>query len=171
LCLQRGLLRWRRIELVCGTAVDSFHGIHYKTVMEMKQQLKTLYHCVYSLHFHLVLVTKYRRKCLTPAMRDHVKGTAAALLEKWGGSLIECNGEADHMHLLLEVSPIIQLSTLVNNLKTVTSRLLRRDHAQELAHWYRQPVLWSRSYCVLSCGGAPLSVLRQYIEQQGDTEP
>jgi putative transposase len=62
----------------------------------------------------------------------------------------------------------VQLSTFVNNLKTVTSRLLRKTYREKLAKWYRQPVLWNRSYCVLTCGGAPLSVLRQYIEQQGE---
>ena len=139
--------------------------------METKQQLKVLYHCVYNLHFHLVLVTKYRRKCLTPPMRAHLQSTFAALLEKWGGTLVECNGEADHMHLLLELPPTVLVSTCVNNLKTVSSRLLRKAYGPELTRWYRQPVLWSRSYCVLSCGGAPLSVLRQYIEQQGETEP
>ena len=139
--------------------------------METKQSLKTLYHCVYNLHFHLVLVTKYRRKCLTPPMREHLQGTFAALLAKWGGTLVECNGDADHMHLLIELPPTVLVSTFVNNLKTVSSRLLRRDYGPALARWYRQPVLWSRSYCVLSCGGAPLSVLRQYIEQQGTAEP
>ena len=139
--------------------------------METKQSLKTLYHCVYNLHFHLVLVTKYRRKCLTPPMREHLQGTFAALLAKWGGTLVECNGDADHMHLLIELPPTVLVSTCVNNLKTVSSRLLRRDYGPALARWYRQPVLWSRSYCVLSCGGAPLSVLRQYIEQQGTAEP
>jgi putative transposase len=139
--------------------------------METKQQLKTLYHCVYSLHYHLVLATKYRRKCLTSGMRDHLRATFATLLKKWGGTLVECNGEADHMHLLIELPPTVMLSTCVNNLKTVSSRLLRKAYGAELARWYRQSVLWSRSYCVLSCGGAPLSVLRQYIEQQGKTEP
>jgi putative transposase len=100
-------------------------------------------------------------------MHDHVKGTAAALLDKWGGTLVECHGEADHVHLLLELPPTVQVSTCVNTLKTVTSRLLRKTYGPELARWYQQPVLWSRSYCVLSCGGAPLSVLKQYIEQQG----
>jgi putative transposase len=136
--------------------------------METKQPLTTLYHCVYNLNFHLVLVTKYRRKCLTVAMREHLKGTFTSLLGKWGGTLMECNGEADHMHLLIELPPTVLLSTFVNNVKTVSSRLLRKTYARELARWYRQPVLWSRSYCVLSCGGAPLSVLRQYIEQQGN---
>ena len=100
-------------------------------------------------------------------MRDHVKGTSAALLEKWGGTLVECHGEADHVHLLLELPPTGQLSTCVNNLKTVTSRVRRKTYGAELARWYRQPVLWSRSSCVLSCGGAPLRVVWQYIAQQG----
>jgi putative transposase len=166
--LQRSLLRWRGIQAICGAAIDSFHIVKYNLVMETKQQLKTLYHCVYNLHFHLVIVTKYRCKCLTPAMREYLTGTFAALLDKRGGTLVECNGEADHMHLLIELPPTVLMSAFVNNLKTVSSRLLRKAYAQELARWYHKPVLWSRSYCVLSCGGAPLSVLRQYIEQQGN---
>ena len=70
--LKRGLLRRCGIEAIRGTAVDSFHAFKYNLVMETKQPLKTLYHCVYNLHFHLVVVTKYRRKCLTPAMRTHL---------------------------------------------------------------------------------------------------
>jgi putative transposase len=101
-------------------------------------------------------------------MRTHLQDTFATLLKKWGGTLVECNGEADHMHLLLELPPTVLLARFVNNLKTVSSRLLRKAYGPELAKWYRQPVLWSRSYCILSCGGAPLNVLRQYIEQQGN---
>ena len=157
-----------RIQAIRGTTIDSFHTIKYNLVMETKQPLKTLYHCVYNLNFHLVLVTKYRRKCLTPVMREHLVGTFTGLLKKWGGTLIEGNGEADHMHLLIELPPTVLLSTFVNNVKTVSSRLLRKAYRTELARWYRQPVLWSRSYCALSGGGAPLSVLRQYIEQQGN---
>ena len=66
----------------------------------------------------------------------------------------------------LELPPAVQLSMCVNNLKTVSSRLLRKAYEPELARWYRQPVLWSRSYCMLTCGGAPLSVLRQYMAKQ-----
>jgi putative transposase len=135
--------------------------------MGQDQTLTTRYHCVYNLNYHLVVVTKYRRKCLSEPMRQSLRDIFAATLEKWGGTLLECNGEADHMHLLFEVPPTVQLSKCVNNLKTVSSRLLRKAYGPELSRWYRQPGLWSRSYCVLSCGGAPLSVLTQYIEQQG----
>jgi putative transposase len=82
------------------------------------------------------------------------------------GVLIEFNGEEDHVHLLLELPPKVAISSLVNSLKTVTSRLLRRDHATALKSYYWKNALWSRSYFVASCGGAPLSVIKQYIEQQ-----
>jgi putative transposase len=66
------------------------------------------------------------------------------------------------------MNPKIAPAAFVNNIKTVTSRLVRRDFLQELKHFYKKPVFWSRSYCILSCGGAPLSVLKQYIENQAE---
>ena len=134
--------------------------------MSPRQGLRTLYHCVYNLQYHLVMVTKCRRKCITASMLTRLREILTATTAKWSGELIECHGEADHVHLLLSLSPTVQLSTFVNNLKTVSSRLIRKEFGRELARWYRKPVFWSRSYCVISCGGAPLSVLRHYIEQQ-----
>ena len=138
--------------------------------MNPRQELKTLYHCVYNLQYHLVMVTKYRRNCITAPMLARLKEILAATTSQWGGELIECNGEPDHMHLLISVRPDITLSTFVNNLKTVSSRLIRKEFRRELAQWYHKPVFWSRSYCLISCGGAPRSVLRQYIEQQQTLE-
>ncbi|MCP3024015.1 IS200/IS605 family transposase [Cupriavidus basilensis] len=128
--------------------------------------LQALYHCVYALQYHLVLVTKYRRKCLTSAMLAAFERLAAERCMRWGGKLIESNGEADHVHMLIELPPTVALAEFVGALKTGTSRRLRRAFKDELAAVYRTPVLWSRSYCVLSCGGAPLEVAKQYIQQQ-----
>src|SRR5215469_10012707 len=94
------------------------------------------------------------------------KFLARERVEAWGGRLIEVNGEADHVHLLFTQPPQYALANFVNALKTGTSRRLRSEFAAELNQVYRKPVLWSRSYCVISCGGAPLSVLKQYIENQ-----
>ena len=80
--------------------------------------------------------------------------------------MLEFNGEADHLHLLIELPPKASISMVVNSLKTVTARLMRRDHPAHLKKYFWKPVLWSRSYFVASCGGAPLSVLKRYIEQQ-----
>jgi REP-associated tyrosine transposase len=134
--------------------------------MSTQAPLSKLHHCVYALHYHLVLVTKYRRPCITAPMLERLREVAAARCEGWRGRLLELNGEPDHVHLLVSLPPDTDLSGFVNNLKTTTSRLLRRDFAEHLGRVYRKPVFWSRSYCIITCGGAPLSILKQYIEQQ-----
>lgn len=129
-------------------------------------RVNKLYHCSYSLSYHFVFVTKYRRKCFTGAMLDRLKGVVAKLCEDWEAELIEMNGEEDHVHFLLGLNPKCAPSFVANNFKTVTSRILRKEFPALRAK-YREPVLWSRSYFVASVGGAPLSVIKQYIEQQG----
>lgn len=132
--------------------------------------VRKLYHCAYVLSYHFVFVTKYRRRCLSARMLDRLREIVEALCEAWGGQLLEMNGEADHIHLLVELSPKAAPSRVANNFKTVTSRLLRKEFGPELTPVYRNPVLWSRSYFVASCGGAPLSGIKQYIEQQARPE-
>lgn len=131
-----------------------------------RQAFKTLYHCTYALQYHLVVVTKYRRRCLTAPMLDQLREICEKQLELKEGALLEFNGEADHLHLLIELPPKAAVSMVVNSLKTVTARLMRRDHAAHLKKFYWKAVLWSRSYFVASCGGAPLAVVKQYIQQQ-----
>ena len=132
-----------------------------------KQSIKTLHHCVFNLNYHLVLVTKYRRKCISAAMLERLKIICTELTEKWECELLEFNGEADHVHLLLSLNPKVAPSVFANNIKTVSSRLIRRDFGEVLAKVYwGKPVFWSRSYCIITCGGAPLSVIQQYIGQQ-----
>lgn len=159
---------WLQPEFVCLAMV---HWMRYDSlVMSKKQELKALFHCVFSLHVHLVLVTKYGRRCITAAMLNRLREIFRDLAIKWECELLDFNGEPDHVHLLLSLNPKAQPSKLVNNFKTVSSRLIRKEFKDELSKVYRQPVFWSRSYCILSCGGAPLSVTRQYIEQQSGTE-
>ena len=96
---------------------------------------------------------------------DRLKAVVQALCQDWDAELIEMNGAEDHVHLLLGLNPKCAPSIVANNFKTVTSRLLRKEFPALRAK-YRQPVLWSRSYFVASVGAAPLSVIKQYIEQQ-----
>ena len=132
-----------------------------------KQELKQLYHCTFNLNYHLVIVTKYRRKCITSAMLTRLELICKDLTKKWECELLEFNGEADHLHLLLSLNPKVTPSIFVNNLKTVTSRLIRKEFSEQLKKFYwKDPVFWSRTYCILTCGVAPLSVIKQYIEQQ-----
>ena len=129
------------------------------------QQYRTGRHCVFKMHVHLVFVTKYRRNVLSePAIRD-LRRIFALVCEDFGAELVECNGEDDHVHLLVEYPPKVAVSHLVNSLKGVSSRRLRQDRPEVSGRYYRG-VLWSPSYFAASCGGAPLNVVKQYVEQQ-----
>jgi putative transposase len=99
-------------------------------------------------------------------MLAFLQSTMERLCLKWDCKLLEFNGEPDHVHLLLSLTPKINLSIFVNNIKTVSSRLIRKEFNAYLKKFYWKPVFWNRSYCILSCGGAPLSILKQYIEKQ-----
>jgi len=129
--------------------------------------VKSHFHCVYKINYHLVLVTKYRRKCLTGEIRDRAKEISTSLLSKWDCELIEFNGESDHLHLLIEANPTVQPSKLVNSLKTVSSRYLRKEFEEHFKKFYWKPALWTRAYCLLSTGGGTIDIIRKYIEKQG----
>lgn len=131
-----------------------------------KINLRSHFHSVYDLQYHLVLVTKYRRKCFTKEVFERLKVICKENLEKWDVELLEFGGEEDHIHLLIKAHPSLQLSNLVNNLKTVTSRLLRKEYSEHLAKFYWKPVLWTRAYCILSTGGATIDTIKKYIESQ-----
>lgn len=131
------------------------------------QELEALHHCVCPLPYHWVLVTKYRRKALTEAMLRALEDWLRNIIEgKWEGSLTQFSGEADHIHILMKLPPIIEPAKAVNVLKTATSRRLRNTFPEHCARFYRKPVFWSRSYCILTAGGAPLEVLKHYIQHQ-----
>ncbi len=100
-----------------------------------------------------------------------MKDTFGRLLDNQDCSLLEFNGEKDHVHLLLEVHPSIEPAKLVNSLKTTSSRLIKKDFGLLIKkHYWGTNAIWSRSYCLLSVGGAPLSVLKKYIENQKSPE-
>lgn len=128
--------------------------------------MKSHYHCVYKLTYHLVLVTKYRRKCFTNQILNRLEEIVRKNCSDWDIELIEFNGEEDHVHLLLEMHPNIMPSKFINNLKTVSSRMIRKEFAEHLTKYYWKPVLWTRAYCLLTTGGATIDTIRQYIENQ-----
>lgn len=127
--------------------------------------IRTGRHCVFNLHVHLVFVTKYRRGVFSKAMLDDMKNIFTRVCNVVEAELIEFDGEGNHVHLLVNYPPKVEISKLVNSLKGVSSRLLRKKHP-ELLKTYWKGVLWSPSYFAGSCGGAPISIIKQYIEQQ-----
>lgn len=128
--------------------------------------IRTGKHCVFMLHAHLVFVTKYRHKVFSTRHLSRMQEVMEEVCADFGVQLAEFNGEADHVHLLVNFPPTVQLSKLVNSLKGVSSRLLRKEFPELEKHYWRARRLWAGSYFAGSVGGAPLSVLRQYIESQ-----
>jgi putative transposase len=128
--------------------------------------LKKGFRNVYDLNIHLVLVTKYRKKVINQAMLSRLNEIFESTVQKWRCELVEFNGEPDHVHLLINFPPDVEVSKLVNNLKTVSSRLIRKDFSEQLAQVYSKPVFWSGAYFVASCGGVTIEQLKSYVEQQ-----
>lgn len=141
----------------------------YPWSMATSNQIRTGRHCVFKMHSHLVFVTKYRRKVFNKAMLCFLKKVFADVCLNFEARLIEFDGERDHVHLLVHYPPKVAISKLVNSLKGVSSRLLR-THFDSIQHYYWKGVLWSPSYFTGSCGGAPITLIRQYIEQQRTTD-
>ena len=111
-------------------------------------EFKSNRHSIYNLKYHLVVITKYRHKCINKEILNDVNEIFKNLIEGKNGTVIEFNGEPDHIHLLFEVPPQVELAKLVNTLKTVSSRLIRKKHGEYLKKYYWKPVFWSRSYCI-----------------------
>ena len=122
-------------------------------------------HCNTNIHVHLVFVTKYRKCIFTPDILSTIKSVFTKICKDFEAELVECDGERDHIHLLIYYPPKVSISRLVNSLKGASSRRLRRIHP-ELKACYWKGILWSPSYFAASCGGAPISIIRQYIEDQ-----
>jgi putative transposase len=121
---------------------------------------------VSDLKAHLVLTPKDRRKIFTDPMLTRLEEIFEALMGKWEGRLIEFNGEVDHVHLLIQYTPQTELSKLINNLKTVSSRYMRKEFEARVNEFYSQDVLWTSGYGVFSCGGVTVEELKKYIENQ-----
>jgi len=126
------------------------------------------WHCVYRLKYHLVLVTKYRRRCLDHQIQKRLKEILEHTCTLWEVVLEQFGAEPDHIHLLLEMHPSLEPAKFIGNLKTVSSRLLRKEFSKHLSQFYWKPVLWSRAYCLITAGGAPLDILKDYIANQGN---
>lgn len=142
-------------------------------VLTGKQRLKTRSNGAFRLIYHLVLVTKFRRKSLTSEILERLEDIIKELLSKWECELIEFGGEADHVHMLFESHPSVDLSKLVNNIKTVSSRRLRSEYADHLSQfsWGSKPQFWSGSYAIISVGAqAPLEKLIEYVQNQEKPE-
>ena len=118
------------------------------------------------MHAHLVFVTKYRRGVFTKAVLDDLREIFAGVCADFEAELVEFDGEDDHVHLMVIYPPKVAVSSLVNSLKGVSSRLIRKKDYPSLRNKLWGGSLWSPSYFAGSCGGAPIAIVRQYIGSQ-----
>ena len=134
--------------------------------MKLSSTLRRGRNCVFLLHVHLVFVTKYRRHVFTKAILQYLKTVFESVAHDFNAQLVEFDGEKDHVHLLVEYSPKTAISRLVNSLKGVSSRMLRKKGYPSIQKALWGNSLWSPSYFAGACGGAPLTVIKKYIEEQ-----
>lgn len=120
------------------------------------------------LHVHLVFVTKYRRRVITDRVRKHLTETFRDTCGRLGAQLLECDGETDHMHLLVAYPPRLSIADLARFLKTNSSRIVRAARYPEVRRALWGAAFWTPSYFATSAGGAPLGVIKRYIENQGN---
>lgn len=125
-------------------------------------------HAVYLLQYHLVVVTKYRHPVIDGNIKDRLIFLSHEIIEgHWKGEILEINTDHDHVHILFEVSPQTQLSKLINNYKTVTSRLIRKEFSEELRPYYWKPYFWSDTYFISSVSDTSQKMIEHYIRSQG----
>lgn len=123
-------------------------------------------HSVYSLKYHLVLTTKYRKECITDEIFSFLKSKTLDLFERWNCTLIEMNYDKDYIHILFKAPPQIQLSKIINSYKSSTSRLIRKNFEDYIKQFYWKNYFWNRSYLILSTGGVTIDIIKDYIKNQ-----
>lgn len=121
---------------------------------------------VFSLTVHLVFVTKYRRKVFDKTAMEAMGCQFEKICADANCDLVEYGGEPDHVHLIVSMVPKVSVAALVNSLKGASSRILRKERPDLKKHFLGREVLWSPSYFAASTGGAPLEVIKRYVQQQ-----
>ena len=128
--------------------------------------LDTNSHSVFSLHYHLILVTKYRRQVFDEEVSDRAKAIFERIAPDYKIEIIEWNHDKDHVHVLFKAHPKTEISKFINTYKSASSRLLKKEFPRIKAKLWEDK-FWSQSFCLITTGGAPLEVIKQYIIDQG----
>ena len=124
-------------------------------------------HSCYLLEYHLVVVTKYRHPVITGQIKTRLIELSKQIIEEyWECKISAINTDKDHIHIMFEAKPQIQLSKLINNFKTVTSRRIRKEFANELKPFYWKPYFWSDSYFICTVSDRSRDIVEKYIVNQ-----
>lgn len=124
-------------------------------------------HSVFLLYYHLVLVVKYRRNVLDDEISDYAKDMFIRLSENYNITLTEWNHDSDHVHVLFKAHPNTEMTKFINAYKSASSRLIKKEFPEVKQKLWKE-MFWSRSFCLVTTGGATLDVVKKYIENQGE---
>ena len=124
-------------------------------------------HSVFCLHYHLVLVVKYRRKVIDDAVSQRLREIFEYIQPSYNITLQEWNHDQDHVHVLFSAHPNSELTKFLNAYKSASSRLIKKEFPEIRQKLWKE-YFWSRSFCLISTGGAPIEVIKKYIESQGE---
>ena len=122
---------------------------------------------VFSMYYHLVLVTKYRRKVINDTISKRLREIFDYIAVNYNISVVEWNDNQDHVHILFKAQPNSELSKFINAYKSASSRLIKKEYPDIKEKLWKE-YFWSRSFCLITTGGATIDVIKQYIESQGD---
>ena len=124
-------------------------------------------HSVFSIHSHLILVVKYRKKVIDERISERLKVIFEYIQDNYNIVLEEWNHDIDHVHVLFRSEPNSNISKFINAYKSASSRLIKKEHPSIKSRLYKE-AFWSQSFCLISTGGANIETIKKYIESQGE---
>jgi putative transposase len=129
-------------------------------------ELDSNHHSVFLLTYHLIFCVKYRRKAIDDQIAARIKEIGEYIGSSYHITFMEYNHDQDHIHILFKAHPKTEISKYINAFKSASSRLIKKDFPQVRQILWKE-MFWSQSFCLLTTGGAPLEILKKYIESQG----
>ncbi len=151
-------------QLLCSL----FHDIISRRIegIDFVMELDNNNPSVFLLYYHLVLVVKYRRKVFSDRMSQYAKDIFVCIGSSYHITLEEWNHDQDHVHIMFRAHPNTEISKFINAYKSASSRRIKKDFPEVRRKLWKE-MFWSKSYCLLTTGGAPIETIRKYIENQG----
>ena len=130
-------------------------------------ELRNNNHSVFAIHFHLILVVKYRKKVINDEISERLKEIFRSIESNYNIALEEWNFDLDHVHILFRSEPNSNISKFINAYKSASSRLIKKEYPSIRSNLYKE-AFWSQSFCLISTGGASIETIKKYIESQGE---
>ena len=130
-------------------------------------ELRNNNHSVFAIHFHLILVVKYRKKVINDEISERLKEIFRSIEGNYNIALEEWNFDLDHVHILFRSEPNSNISKFINAYKSASSRLIKKEYPSIKSRLYKE-AFWSQSFCLISTGGANIETIKKYIESQGE---